>query len=530
MHQFEDDIFGLGDKQIMDPVHGGFRVYKHELQIIDKPLFQRLRFIKQNDVASLVFPGALHNRFQHSMGVMHIAGRVYRSVIMNHLKWTKNVRGTPITSDISASIIYLYYCFRLAALMHDTGHFPFSHEFENSQKVGDLFKDTSIINSVGSRTKQINEHISHEHYSLICANSLLSESKNIPVEKDDVLCLMENSSYQYTEKFKRHAKNVVSVTFMPPISEFSENDSGEALKAFLSNLISGEFDVDKMDYLLRDSYFTGVSYGQYNADHLISTLRIGISDKPKWSGIAILDKGIGALENFIFSRFQLYCNVWSHKALDAGKLLLRKALNEVFEDESVVNIVKNCLIDTDEFMYFTDDFFWEEFRKKARSDKNSFCAKLLQRHLPKHLETLRSPTDFEIEAKKIQLENEYPGDSIELYKTNIKFSKIRQSTFNEMKMLERKINSKETEVSYVLREIRSASDFFTKFEDTGRAHFYKTESLGLDVNSNLHSDNLRINLQCASSEKIHSQPPDGATSQETPPASDKPSKRRNTTG
>ena len=468
----EDDIFGIGDKQIMDPVHGGFRVYKHELQIIDHPLFQRLRFIRQNDVASLVFPAALHTRFQHSMGVMHIAGRVYRSVIMNHLRWTADVRKQSITSEIRESIRYLYYCFRMAALMHDTGHFPFSHEFERAAMVQDLFNKPSVRSFV-EFSDDDKLHISHEHYSLKCAKTLLNSVDEFPVKDCDVLCLMEDSQISPSVEFNEHAKNIINVAFKSPICEISSKKSGEALQTFLANLISGEFDVDKMDYLLRDSYFTGVSYGQYNADHLIGTLRIGISNDPWWAGIAILDKGIGALENFIFSRFQLYSNVWSHKGLDAGKLLLRRALEEVFQEDAIKEYVTLCMTNIDDFMYFTDDFFWEAFRKKAKNHIDSSCAKILQRRLPKHIETLDSPTDFEIQSQLTKLKLELSEDNVEYYKTYIKFSKIRQSTFTEMKMLERRRDHETRKISHALREIRSASDFFTKSEDTGRAHFYK---------------------------------------------------------
>jgi HD superfamily phosphohydrolase len=160
-----DDIFGIGTKQIMDPVHGGFRVYSHELKIIDSPLFQRLRFIKQNDVANLVFPGALHTRFQHSLGVMHIAGRVYRSVIMNHLNWTAATRTTPLSQETANSIRYFYFCFRLAALMHDTGHFPFSHEFEKSAVIKNVFKDSCVLNFL--ELPENTTHVARENYSLI---------------------------------------------------------------------------------------------------------------------------------------------------------------------------------------------------------------------------------------------------------------------------------------------------------------------------------------------------------------------------
>lgn len=279
--QIDDDMFGIGEKQIMDPVHGGFRVYAHELRVIDRPLFQRLRFIKQNDVATLVFPGALHTRFQHSLGVMHIAGRVYRSVIMNHLRWTAATRHSPISPEVIESVRYFYYCFRLAALLHDTGHFPFSHEFESAEIAKELLADKDVVhfaltrNSAGQYAGD-GRHVSHEDYSLRCASQLIGEARGeevFPVETTDVLALMENSTHQPSATFSQHAKRLFNVLLRDPESyrDVLERKACEALVEFLSSLISGELDVDKMDYLLRDSHFTGVSYGLYNVDHLIST-------------------------------------------------------------------------------------------------------------------------------------------------------------------------------------------------------------------------------------------------------------------
>lgn len=471
-----DDLFGTGKKQIMDPVHGGFRIYDHELAVIDQPLFQRLRFIKQNDVATLVFPGALHTRFQHSLGVMHIAGRVYRSVITNHLAWTASTRNQPISAEVAESIRYFYYCFRLAGLLHDTGHFPFSHEFESSEIAKELLSSNEIKEFVGGAANTT-KHVSHEDYSLLCASKLLlgacDSLSGFPVEPDDVLTLMENSSRVPSDKFRSHAVRLVEVLLRNPgvnPSILSERAT-ETIKTFLSNLISGELDVDKMDYLLRDSHFTGVSYGVYNIDHLISTLRIGISLQPWWVGVAILDKGLGALEDFVFSRFQLYTNVWSHKGVAAGKFLLGKAIDELLQNDNIKTEVKQNLIDIHKFSYFTEDYFWEAFRKKASEDPKSVAAKLLQRKLPKHLGTLdKSPSDFSIEQELNNLKRNHPG--AHSYKTHIKFSKIRNRSYDEMKLLRRQRPNDSDDYIHSLAEIKDSTDFFQKFEDTGRVYFF----------------------------------------------------------
>jgi HD superfamily phosphohydrolase len=95
------------------------------------------------------------------------------------------------------------------------------------------------------------------------------QAGSFPMEITDVLCLMENSEAEPSNTFKNHSINIAAVLFKPPSNPISPENATTAIRTFLSNLISGELDVDKMDYLLRDSHFTGVSYGHYNADHLI---------------------------------------------------------------------------------------------------------------------------------------------------------------------------------------------------------------------------------------------------------------------
>ncbi|HNN47007.1 MAG TPA: hypothetical protein PKN34_13220, partial [Azospira sp.] len=152
-------------------------------------------------------------------------------------------------------------------------------------------------------------------------------------------------------------------------------------------------------------------------------MRIGVSIDPWWVGVAILDKGKGALEDFVFSRFQLYSNVWSHKGVAAGKFLLSKAIDETLQDSEVRATVKTALTNIDQFGYFTEDFFWEAFRNRARTEPNSIAARLLQRKLPRHVSSLESPTTFEIEQHLADLRRRNPN--VFYYKTHIRFSKIR---------------------------------------------------------------------------------------------------------
>jgi HD superfamily phosphohydrolase len=101
-----EDLLGNYQKLIMDPVHGGIPILAHEVAIIDHPLFQRLRFICQNDILSLVFPGATHSRFLHSIGAMHVGGRMFMALVENCLKILNNQGIQGIDSDTLEAISY----------------------------------------------------------------------------------------------------------------------------------------------------------------------------------------------------------------------------------------------------------------------------------------------------------------------------------------------------------------------------------------------------------------------------------------
>ena len=114
----------------MDPVHGGIPLQKHEVAIVDHPLFQRLRFICQNDILSLVFPGATHSRFLHSVGAMHVAGRMFMALVENCLKQGNSNSG--IATETLEAISYMHRLVRIACLLHDSGHSSFSHQFSRT--------------------------------------------------------------------------------------------------------------------------------------------------------------------------------------------------------------------------------------------------------------------------------------------------------------------------------------------------------------------------------------------------------------
>jgi len=199
-------IFGSPKSVIMDPIHGGIEIFDHEIRIIDHPLFLRLRHIKQNDILQYVFSGATHTRFEHSIGVMHVASHFFQNMLRNCLA---NGSKTIMDENEMRAIQYLYGCLRIAALLHDLGHMPFSHLFERSDIGKKLFNDKEIISGIwdGTPTEYMNAiptKLEHEHLSIRYAIIVLESIKDntdFPIEISNVIGMMENGSSKYSSKF-----------------------------------------------------------------------------------------------------------------------------------------------------------------------------------------------------------------------------------------------------------------------------------------------------------------------------------------
>lgn len=237
-------------REIRDPIHGFIRCNSVEADIINTRVFQRLRRVKQLALASLVYPGALHTRFEDSLGVMHLAGRLYCQV----LSWRDDPEELRTV--------------RLAALLHDIGHGPFSHV---SESVLELHYDREKVKP--TKTEKIHE--------------LLTQA------------LIEHSDELRNVIGKRSLEQVVGLL------------SGKLGDKVLRDIISGPLDADKLDYLLRDSYYCGVKYGIYDVDRLISTCQ-SLRDKNDII-IAVSGDGIHSLEQFILAKYYMTTQVYRHK-------------------------------------------------------------------------------------------------------------------------------------------------------------------------------------------------------------------------
>ena len=252
---------------LRDPVHGFIRADPLETALVNSRPVQRLRFIHQLGFTFLVFPGAEHSRFGHVLGAMHLAGRVYDALC------SKGEGLLPAGANSPERRLV-----RAAALLHDLGHAPFSHSAE------ELFEGG----------------IDHEKMT----RRLLR-------------------SPEIEEIFGRHGAGIGTAD----VERLLEG-GGSPTERLLAKIVSGELDVDKMDYLLRDSLFCGVRYGTYDLERLLDTmLPIADPDTGEW-GIGVEEGGVHALEALVMARYYMFTQVYFNVTGKAMELHLNEWLKE----------------------------------------------------------------------------------------------------------------------------------------------------------------------------------------------------------
>ena len=252
---------------LRDPVHGFVRADPLEAALVGSRAVQRLRSIHQLGLTFLVFPGAEHSRFSHVLGAMHLAGRVYDALA------AKGEGLLPAARDARERRLV-----RAAALLHDLGHAPFSHSAE------ELFE----------------QGLDHEAMTL------------------RLLALPEME-----EIFARHGRGLATAD----VARLLAGGEGP-VERLLAQVVSGEMDVDKMDYLLRDSLYCGVRYGSYDLERLLDTL-IPVEDPAsgEW-GIGLEEGGVHAVEALVMARYYMFTQVYFNLTGKALELHLTAWLAE----------------------------------------------------------------------------------------------------------------------------------------------------------------------------------------------------------
>jgi HD superfamily phosphohydrolase len=248
-------------RDFRDPVHGFIRLHGRECDVVDTPIFQRLRRIKQLAMAHLVYPGAVHTRLEHTLGVLHVAGRLC----------------SRLEIDAEATRII-----RLAALLHDIGHGPFSHPSE------EVLAELAFAEGLERRgeTDKIHEVITREIIiSDPALRKLISDR-----DREDIIKLL---------------------------------DKGWGQPLF-KDIVSGPLDADKQDYLLRDSHHCGVRYGIYDISRFQDVL-CRVSDE-SGDSLAVDEDGVNTLEQFVLARYYLTTQVITHKGRRISDAMLVRGL------------------------------------------------------------------------------------------------------------------------------------------------------------------------------------------------------------
>lgn len=260
----------IAANRIRDSIHGFITFSDEEKEIINWNEFQRLRFIKQLALTYNVYPGAMHTRFEHSLGVMEVATRIFNRLLSKQSEIINKVLGSVgLSSDQARKIL------RLAALLHDIGHLPFSHGGEAILPEGKSHEDVTI---------EIIEHLNdklHKSYS----------------EEEINICIQ-----------------LISGEVIPEIN-------------FLKDIISGQVDADRIDYLLRDSYHCGVGYGHFDYHRLIEELVV-IEDFAGGLELAIERGGIHSLEALILARYYMFTQVFCHRTRRIYDIYLKEFMEK----------------------------------------------------------------------------------------------------------------------------------------------------------------------------------------------------------
>lgn len=327
--------------EIRDAVHGFVQLDDQEWEIINHPAFQRLRRIKQLSLTDMVYPGATHTRFEHSIGVMQMATDIFESI-------TGKQRAKELLReryDFNESGVSRYRkIIRLAALLHDIGHTPFSHSGENAMPVKASGTDREV-------------RYSHEEYS-------------IAIIKHEFRTLIEDhpssrSNYRIT------AEEVTAL--LGDRTKYSF----QALTLLFKEIISGQLDADRADYLLRDSIHTGVNYGLYDKNRLINCIDIGQIPETGDLVLAIQSGGWHIAESLVLARYQMFSQVYFHKTRKAYDYHIDCAVKEIlaklFPDSG------GCYPDIDHLDEYIDLDDWSMYGRLKAGDGGEHGKIVLER-------------------------------------------------------------------------------------------------------------------------------------------------------
>ena len=292
-------------KIFRDPLWNNIRVDPLALRLIDTPAFQRLRYVRQLGLAYLVYPGATHSRFEHALGTYHLARRT-----LALLEERGELAG--IESDDCAVIC-------AAALLHDVGHYPFSHALE---EIGALHHEevARALITTGAAADTLRTGIAADAPQRI--HALIRGQSSSPLQR----------------------------------------------------LISGSLDLDKIEYLKRDALMCGVPYGEIDVERLLHSLTVVEDPDTGQPSVGVLEKGLAALESLLFAKYQMYRNVYWHHAVRSATAMYKRLVDEA---------LRAGVVGAAELATLTDEGLLHRLEQRALSCRSPLLDALRERRLYK---------------------------------------------------------------------------------------------------------------------------------------------------
>ena len=354
-------------KRVMDPVHGPIGVSALEARIINESkAFSRLRGVKQLGLAHLVFPGADYSRFSHSIGVCHVTGRILQA-IRNQV-------------NITDGEVQRY---RLAGLLHDLGHYPFSHAMEDALS-NEYHSRVSITakSQVASNEQPEADHppFNHEH--------LGKEILNTDEELQDILS---------QSRPRISAKNIHEI--------FTKENPPR-----FANVISSDLDADRIDFLLRNSFHTGLPYGNVDITHILGQLRVDDKDR-----ICLTHKALRSADHLFLGRFFDYQQIPFNKTVVALEAALQDVIAALVKENRIDGSRKAIIerITNKTWCDFDDSWVLERIRELYRDTEDELL-RLKARSI-----LYRRPAKLVGEVEYIKLLGEKEDDAKREFRQNL---------------------------------------------------------------------------------------------------------------
>lgn len=334
---------------VRDPIHGNITLNDAEVAVLDSKAYQRLRQIKQLGFSEFSFPGATHNRFLHSLGVCHLAGQAFDS-IFGKFQFSSEATRARLRQSV-----------RLAALLHDIGHGPLSHA---SEEVMPPLRDLRVEAYKRRRTRPSSqEQANHEDYTIkFVTDSSLTDvlrSQFSDMDPFHIACLIDKSLVLEDDFFI---------------------EGGFDFRTILSQIVSSEMDVDRMDYLERDAYFCGTNYGKVELNWLLSNWTYHPHGEHLY--LALNRRALYAFDDFLLARHHMHLMVYfHHKSIIYEELLYR-----YFTSPDCTFSVPS---DIEEYISCTDYALWQHLSRVP----NEWARRMSERRPFRMLFELHSNTD-----------------------------------------------------------------------------------------------------------------------------------------